>query len=139
MLKRYEAGGRAAWVSPADVMAIESAAGDSGADIHLRSGRMLEVAGTPDEVHAALFPPTAILATPEQSDAIREAMKGQALAAFDMRGAASGFRSELNEALDPRTYEAEWQDRSPEQVRAMIWALGLVRARLGVELKDGGA
>lgn len=67
-----------------------------------------EVDGTPDEVHAALFPPP----PPPVDNAYSE--------------------HALEEALDPATYEQEWANHSPNCARAMAFALGLVRARLGV-------
>jgi len=70
-----------------------------------------EVDGTPDEVHAALFPGPVILTTEDREDI---------------------SVLEVDTALNPATYAQEWQNHSPNCARAMAWALGLVRARLGV-------
>jgi len=138
-----------------------------------RDGQVVD--GTPDEVHAALFPPEFIAITKEQHNKLAAAVSNlppgeanelvsapgasgvisqeQAMATLEQGAAYGGLSSDtwtrlgrlaypsssglvipadLAEALNPATYEQEWANHSPNCARAMAWALGLVRARLGV-------
>lgn len=147
------------YIRPEDVTAIAWGTMDKDCTaVHVRGeSEPWHVKGTPDEVHAALFPPEAIFVTKEQNERIREAMAhlhaqapiGQLDPGFDIpwtpfpaadvsaTAISDSFiipKADLTEALDPRTYDAEWREHSPQCVRAMYHALGLVRARLGVAL-----
>lgn len=136
--------GMAVFIDPSAVAQISQSIVNGCSVVMLRRApeAALTVKGTPDEVHTALFPKTVISPTKEQQDRLLVELRAQAQSGMesgsfsfvpvDMRETATAFRSELEEALNPATYEAEWGPYTPEQTRAMQHALTLVRARLGV-------
>jgi hypothetical protein len=147
MLVRLKNGFGAVFVRPERVSAVlEEHGGEEGmTTIRLDSGMEIEVSGKPEEVHAALFP--AQVAREAAMDSMRQgaqaaggwlgtlrASRPLTINGVEMTGLI--HHTDVEEALNPRTYADEWAGHTPEQARAMAWALGLVRARLGVELKE---
>jgi hypothetical protein len=125
MLRRIEEAGGSVFIRPERVTGIAWSNEETGEVVIIMQDELEPwvVLGTPDSVHAALFPEPA---TPAK------------LMGLNANGYDIPLRTEekdVADALDPRTYEAELQDRSPEHARVFAWALSLVRARLGVEVK----
>lgn len=102
--------------------------------IEYDDGQTAMVDGNTEAVHAALFPPAQYEVPLEKCEALKANLQGlESGGHFVPWVPVRGSEANLEEALNPATYEAEWQNHSPNCARAMAWALGLVRARLGVK------